>query len=193
MKFVLIFAFILIPTVQGDSWTPDLSCPMATKNASVSMGASGSIDTHDHQRDRQTQAAIPASNAALTIGDFRFRIVGVVFEKTALGLVPMDIAASDRVMLIEFELLSGNREAFRNLQISLVGPSGRKTNAIIMASNGMIKALAAVTIKGDSSSYQPGKNNIAWAYVVPKGTNELFLNFPAGEIVDLSPLIERFN
>lgn len=193
MKLVSLFALILIPIVQVDSRAPDLSCPRASKNASISVVAPDSMSGPVHQRGRQTQTAIPASNAAMTIVDFRFRIVGVVFDKTALGLVPVDIAASDRVMLVEFELLSGNRDAFRNLQISLVGPSGQKLNAIIMASNGMIKALTAVTIKSVSSRYQPAKNNIAWAYVVPKGANELFLNFPAGESVDLSPLIKRFN
>ena len=193
MKLVLLFALIIIPTVQSDLGTPDVCCPMAAKNGSASMDAPDLMDSPVYQKCRQTQTAIPASHAALTIGDFTFRIVGVAFEKTALGLVPTDIAASDRVMLVEFELLSGNRETFRNLQISLVGPSGQKWNAIIMASNGMIKALTSVTIKGDSSSYQPGKNNIAWAYVVPKGTNELFLNFPTGKVVDLTPLIKRFN
>jgi hypothetical protein len=191
MKLVLLFSFMLIPTLQGDLCTPDMSCPMAAKNASVSMDAPDLMGSPVYQRDRQAQTAIPASNAAITIGNFTFHIVGVVFDKTALGLVPLDITASDRVMLVEFELLSGNRETFRSLRISLVGPFGRKLDAVIMASNGMIKALTAVTIKGDSSGYKPGKDNIAWAYVVPKSTNELFLNFPEGEIVDLSPLIRR--
>jgi hypothetical protein len=193
MKLVLLFALILIPTVQVDSWTPGLSCPMAAKNASISMNAPDLIYCPVHQRGRQTQTAIPASNAAMTIRDFTFRIVGVVFDKTALGLVPMDIAESDQVMFVEFELLSGNRESFRSLQIPVTSPSGRKLNPIIVASNGVIKTLSAVTIKDISSDYQPGKNNIAWAYVVPKGMNELYLNFPAGEVVDLSPLIKRFD
>ncbi len=123
--------------------------------------------------------------------DFTFRIVGVVFDQTALGLVPMDFGADDRVMFVEFELLSGHRESFRSLQITVTGPSGRKFRAALMAANGMIKTLAAMTVKGVSSGYQPGKNNIVWAYVVPKSMDELCLNFPGGEVVDLSPLIRR--
>jgi hypothetical protein len=49
--------------------------------------------------------------------------------------------------------------------------------------------LATVTMKGDSSDYQPGEDNIVWAYVVPKGVDELYLNFPTGEVVDLTPFI----
>jgi len=193
MRLVLLFALVLIATAQDDSGFPDLSCPMAPKNASVSMDASDLIFSHVHQRGRHTQAAISASNAAMTIGGFTFRIVGIAFDKTALGFVPVDIDAGDEVMFIEIDLLSGSRESFRNLRLTVASPSGRKMNPIIMASEGMLKTFAAVSMKGVSSGYQPGKSNIAWAFAVPRGTAELFLNFGTGEVVDLSPLIKRSN
>ena len=44
-------------------------------------------------------------------------------------------------------------------------------------------------LRGVSSDYQPGEDNVTRAYVVPKGLDQLYLNFPTGEVVDLTPFI----
>jgi len=135
------------------------------------------------------QKAIPASQSSLAIGDFEFRVVEVVFDQTAMGFVPVDIGASDQVMFVEFELLAGSKEDFKSLEIRVSNGSSLKANAFILISNGMTQMLATVTMKGVSSDYRPGEDNVAWAYLVPKGADKLYLNFPTGEVVDLTPFI----
>jgi hypothetical protein len=92
-------------------------------------------------------------------------------------------------MFVEIELLAGNKEDFKGLEIMVSDGSGRKANAFILISNGMTQMLAAVTMRGVSSDYQPGEDNVTWAYVVPIGADKLYLSFPTGEVVDLTPLI----
>jgi hypothetical protein len=147
------------------------------------------IDSPVFIADKAAQKAIPALQSSITIGDFKFRIVRVVFDETAMGFVPVDMGAGDRVMFVEFELLAGNKEAFKSLETTVSHGSGQKSKAVILISDGMMQMLTTVAMKGDSSDYQPEEDNIVWAYVVPKGADKLYLNFPAGEIVDLTPFI----
>ncbi len=138
----------------------------------------------------QAQKEIPASQSSITIGDFKFRIVRVVFAETAMGFVPVNIDANDQVMFVEFELLAGNKEAFKSLEVIVSHGSGQKSKAFILISGGMIQMLATVTMKGVSSDYQPGEDSVVWAYVVPKSVDKLYLNFPTGNRVDLTPLLK---
>lgn len=157
--------------------------PLATKYIALST------DSPVFTADTAAQKAIPASEASISIGDFKFRIVEVVFDKTAMGFTPVNMDKGDQVMFVEFELLAGNKEAFKSLEITVSHGSGQKSKAVILISGGMMQMLATVTMKGVSSDYQPGKDNIVWAYVVPKGVDKLYLNFPTGEVVDLTPFI----
>jgi len=148
-----------------------------------------STDSSVFKASVPVQKAIPASQSSLAIGDFEFRVVEVVFDQTAMGFVPVDMGASDQVMFVEFELLTGSKEDFKSLEIRISNGSSLKANAFILISNGMTQMLATVTMKGVSSDYQPGEDNVTRAYVVPKGLDQLYLNFPTGEVVDLTPFI----
>jgi hypothetical protein len=157
--------------------------PLTTNSTSLST------DSPIFLTETPAQKAITASKASITIGDFKFRIAKVVFDEAAMGFVPVNMSAGDRVMFVEFELLTSNKEAFKVLEITVAHNSGQKSKAFIMTSGGIIQMLSSVTVKGTSSDYQPGEDNIAWAYVIPKDVDELYLNFPTGDVVNLTPFI----
>ena len=135
------------------------------------------------------QKTIPDAQTVFTVAGFKFRIVKIAFAASAMGFIPKDMASSDRLMFVEFELLSGNREDFKSLQIVVSYGPMRKLKAIALAEGGMMKMLSLMVMKNASSDYRPEKTNIAWAYVVPKGTTDFLLNFPTGEVISLAPLI----
>jgi hypothetical protein len=139
------------------------------------------------------QKVVQAGDLPITVGGFRFRIARVAFDTTAMGFVPEGMGPKDRLMFVEFELLSGNRDDFKGLMITLDKGSGRRTKAALLASGGMMKALSDLTIKSASSRYRPENENIAWAYVVQEGETDFFLTFPTGEVIGLAPLIKEDN
>jgi hypothetical protein len=127
------------------------------------------------------------AGASFTIEGFEFRIVKVAFSETASGFVPKDMALGDHVVWVEFELLSGDQEAFEGQKINLTDGSGETRNAFILVSRGYQHMLKTVTMRSASQRYQPGKDCIVWAYAFPKSSDSLFLSFPTGEVVVLSP------
>ena len=133
------------------------------------------------------QADLPGPDRLVAIGGFLFRIARVAFDTTAMGFVPEDMGPKDRLMFVEFELLSGNRDDFMGLAITLDSGRGRRSKAAALISGGMMKALSALTIKSASSRYRPDSTNIAWAFVVREGDRDFFLTFPTGDVVSLGP------
>jgi hypothetical protein len=146
-------------------------------------------DTPELPTDTPEPEAISAAESEITVGEFTFRIVEVAYDKTALGMAPSNMGANDQIVWVEFELLSGDQTAFGSLQITLTDGSDQSSDAIILASNGMMQMLATVTMTGEKAKFTPGNESIAWAYVFPKNANELYLNFPSGEVVDLTPIM----
>jgi hypothetical protein len=142
--------------------------------------------------DQETpaQKAIPASREAMAIGGFKFRIAGVTFDETAMGFVPVGMSEGDRMMFVEFELQEGDKKTFKNLEITVSCASGRKSKAIILTSDGIMQMLATVTLRNSGSTHEPGRDNITFVYAVPKGADGLHRHFPAGETIDLTPLIK---
>jgi hypothetical protein len=122
------------------------------------------------------------------IGEFTFRIVEVAYDNTALGMAPSSMGSNDQIVWVEFELLSGDQTDFEGLQISLTDGS-QNSDAIILASNGMMQMLATVTMTGEKGKFTPSEDHIAWAYVFTKNAGELYLSFPSGEIIDLIPVL----
>jgi hypothetical protein len=182
--FLLLPVIILIPCIICALLNaPEVLHPLTAKYTALST------DLPVFSADTAAQKAIPALQSPITIGDFKFRIVGVVFDKTAMGFTPVNMDESDQVMFVEFELLTGNKEAFKSLEITVSNGSGQKSKAFILISGGMMQMLATVAMKGVSSGYQPGEDNVTWAFVVPKGVDKLYLNFSTGEVVDLKPFI----
>lgn len=183
--FLLLPAMILIACIICALFdAPEALHPLTTKYIALST------DSPVFTAETAAQKAIPASQSSIMIGDFKFRIVKVVFDKTAMGFVPVDMDESDQVMFVEFELLAGNKEAFKILEIMASFGSGQKSKAFILISGGMMQMLATVTMKGVSSNYQPGEDSVVWAYVVPKSVDKLYLNFPTGDRVDLTPFLK---
>jgi hypothetical protein len=183
--FSLLQIIVIIPClISAFLSAPEASHPLRTKFDARSL------DFSVLAVGLQVQKAIPVSKSAITAGDFKFRVVEVVFDHTAMGFVPVDMDSNDQVMFVEVELLEGKKEDFKKFEITVSDGSGQKTNAFILISNGMMQMLATVTLKGISSDYQPGEDNIAWAYLVPKGSDKLILNFPTGEAIDLSPFLK---
>lgn len=136
------------------------------------------------------QTSIPASRASIASGEFRFRIVTVAFEETAMGFAPSDMGPGDRVMLVEFKLLEGSRDSFKNLEVQATYAPDGKSSAVILIADGMVRMLSAVIMTGKSSDFRPAEDNVAWAFVVPGESVGFFLEFPTGETIDLSPLIK---
>lgn len=169
---------------------PEVALKLITeaKEESISILNSCSISL----MKTEAQAAIPTSKTIFKIGDFEFRICNILFCDTAGGFVPRDMGVDDQVMFIEFELLSGDKEAFQSLQIRVKDSFGHKSNAFILASGGMMQMLTAVNMTKASSEYRPNKDNIAWAYIVKRDVDELYLNFPTGEVIELTPLVKEF-
>jgi hypothetical protein len=173
----IIFLLLSIPMVIIVSFTisasisaPEALLPLTTKAKMLSN------DNPDSLISTPAQKSIPASKASITIDDFKFRIAKVTIDET--------------VMFVEFELLAGNEEAFKALEITVAYNSGQKSKAFILTSGGIVQMLSSVTVKGTSSDYQPGEDNIAWAFVIHRGVDKFYLNFPTGEVVDLAPLIK---
>ena len=136
------------------------------------------------------QKMISASAKSIAIGDLQFRIVKVVFDKTAMGFVPSNMGEDQQVLYVELQMLSDLKETFKNLHMKLTDGTGKRSKAIMLISGSIIQMLSNVIWKGTSSEYRPGKESIVWAYVVSKYQNEFYLNFPTGEVIDLSPLIK---
>jgi hypothetical protein len=139
--------------------------------------------------DRPEVETISAADASISIRELSFRIVEVAFDDTAVGMAPAGMSPNDQIVWVAFELLSGDPGGFESLQISLTDNDGRSSEAIILASEGMVQMLATVTMVAASGNYMPEKENITWAYVFPKDAVELYLKFPSGEIVDLTPVL----
>lgn len=152
-----------------------------------------STDSPISSASAPAQNTIPAPRKSIVIGEFKFRIAKVAFDETAMGFVPVDMDPDDQVMFVEFELLEGSKESFKALEIMVADGSGHKSKAFILTSAGMIQMLATVVMESTSSYYQPGEDRIAWAYVVPRGVSDLYLNFPTGEMIDLTPHIKSFS
>lgn len=140
---------------------------------------------------RRAKRNIPAPGDPIAAGGFKFRIAAVTFDKTAMGFVPVDIKAGERVVFVEFEVLEGEKNAFKILDITVSSGSGKKTKPFVLISDGIMHMLTASALRNKTPAYEPGKETIAFVYTVPEKTDQLRLNFPAGETVDLTPLIKK--
>ncbi len=140
--------------------------------------------------ERPIQVDMSTLNESIKVGEIKFRIVNVAFDKTAMGFIPPKMSEDDQVMFVEIELLSGRRDKFKELDVTVSVGFDQKKEAIILASGNIIQVLSDVVPKGSFSDYRPEQDNFAWAFVVPRSVNELCLNLPTGEIIDLKPFIK---
>ena len=182
---LLLPVMILIPCIICALFNaPEVLRPLTTNFLALSP------ESPVFSAEMPAQKAIPASQASITIGGFKFRIVEVVFDETAMGFTPVNMAAGNWVLFVEFELQTGNKDDFKSLEVTVSNGYGQKSKAFILISGGMMQMLATVTLKGVSSNYKPLEDNVTWAFVVPKGVDKLYLNFPTGDRVDLTPFLK---
>lgn len=131
------------------------------------------------------------SKTSFSFSGHTFRIAAVAFDDTAMGFVPPDMGADERALFVEFELFTGDVESFKDLQMEVSCDSGQKFKPVLLTADGVVKMLAAVTMKTTSGFYRPESHHVAWVYIVPQGTEKYQLNFPDGKVCDLSPLIKK--
>jgi hypothetical protein len=134
--------------------------------------------------------AIPASQESIEIGEFSFGIVKTASEGSVMGMKPNGMKSNDRILFVEFELLSGDRGNFEGLELSLEDASGVSSDPIALITSGQIRTLTSMSLTGESTFYKPNPENVTWAFVAAKNVEELYLVFPGGEKVDLSPLLK---
>jgi hypothetical protein len=137
------------------------------------------------------QAPISDVKSSISIAGFTFRITAVAFDRTAMGFVPPDMKDAEQVMFVEFELLAGDEEDFKDLAIQVSSESGRRYKPVLLTAGGAVKMLATVTMKDRTGQYQPQKGHIAWIYVIPRSAEGFRVHFPTGESIDLAPLIQK--
>lgn len=158
--------------------------------AALALSACGPPETPTATpTDTPEPEIILASQDSITIGEFKFQIVTIAFESSVFGMEPAGMKSSQTVMFVEFELLSGDQGAFKGLSIIVTDGSSLNAYAVALITGGQVNTLSSLTYTGAETSYKPDENNIVWAYVVPQGASELFLVFPSGEMVNLSPLL----
>ncbi len=132
---------------------------------------------------------IPASQAPITVDGFECRVLQVAYDDAIFGTVPLTMGGSDQILFVEFELITGENEAFASLMPVLVLESGTRQGPAAWISDQNVHVLTAVTYTGTPSEFSPGESSVALAYVVPQSPGTLLLEFPSGVSIDLTPLM----
>jgi len=131
---------------------------------------------------------VPGNQASITVGEFTFRVLRVVADTSIGGLAPLDMSSDDRIVFVEFQLPESQHEAFAKLSPTLTTDSGSSDPAAWLNSSA-INTLTDAKITGAESKFTVAKGAIALAYVAPKASGQLRLDFPSGEKIDLTPLM----
>jgi len=131
---------------------------------------------------------VPGNQASITVGEFTFRVLRVVADTSIGGLAPLDMGSDDRIVFVEFQLPEGQHEAFAKLSPTLTTDSGSSDPAAWLNSSA-INTLTDAKMTGAESKFTVAKGAIALAYVAPKASGQLRLDFPSGEKIDLTPLM----
>jgi len=137
------------------------------------------------------QKTDPSLHEPISLGEFKFRIAAVTFDETAMGFVPVDMDEDDKLMFVEFELLEGDRNSFKSLEMTVSCGSSRKSKPVILTSEGIMQMLSTVVRKKSRSVHEPERGNIAFVFVVPENEDRHHLNLPTGRTLDLAPFKKR--
>jgi len=120
--------------------------------------------------------AIPGSETPFSVGDFQLQITSV-----SLGagmFAPAGMAADETVLNVEIKVLSGEPDivakADGEFDVWTIDNSGRRNSTRASTS----------TRTGDGEII-----TIKWLFGVAKSSESLYLHFPGGVTVDLSPLL----
>jgi hypothetical protein len=141
------------------------------------------------QAGTASPGVVPGNQASITVGQFTFRVLRVVGDTSIVGLAPLDMGSDDRILFVEFQLPKTQHEAFAKLSPTLTTDSGSSGPAAWLDSSG-IHTLVDAKMTGAASTFAVAKDAIALAYVAPKTSGQLRLDFPSGEKIDLTPLMQ---
>jgi hypothetical protein len=123
-----------------------------------------------------TPTAIPASETPFTVGGFQLQITSVSLG-TAM-FAPAGMAEDETVLTVEVKVLSGDPEIVAQtdgeFDVWTTDNSGRRNSS----------RAATATTTGDGTIHA-----IQWLFGVAKSSESLYLHFPGGVTVDLSPLL----
>jgi hypothetical protein len=119
-----------------------------------------------------TQTPIPASNGAITVGDFTIEITGVTLSDSGVGgYVPGSMTSDQTVLGVEATLVSGGTlAALSKVQVWATDETGSRYDVG-----------AALSIDA--------QNGAIWMYAVPRTSSVFLWWFPSGEVIDLTPLL----
>ena len=131
---------------------------------------------------------VPGNQASITVGDFTFRVLRVVGDTSISGLAPLDMGADDRIIFVEFQLPESEHKAFADLSPTLTTDSGSSGPAAWLDSSG-INTLVDAKMTGATSKFTVAEGAVALAYVAPKVSGQVRLDFPSGQKIDLTPLM----
>lgn len=137
-----------------------------------------------------TPTYIPATQDVVQIGAFELHIVRKATDSTLAGFTPSGMG-NDRVLYIEFEVLSGDENAFSQLAPSLILDSGDERSPIAALVGQSLNTRTDMTYSGESGSYHRTEGATVLIYLFPSSySGQIVLEFDTGEIIDLTPLFE---
>lgn len=123
-----------------------------------------------------TPTIIPSADAPINIDASQLQIVSVDFGPAMLA--PVGMAADETVLTIELKVLSGDPEivskADGEFDVWITNETGRKNSS----------RAATATITGDGEI-----RTIQWLFGIAEDSESLYLHFPNGVTVDLTPLL----
>ena len=119
---------------------------------------------------------IPASERRFAVGGFQLQITSVNLGSSMFA--PAGMAEDETVLAVEIKVLSGDPEIVAKSEgefdVWITDDSGRR--------NSSMAATATTTADGEIRAIQ-------WLFGVPSNSDSLYLHFPSGVTVDLSPLL----
>lgn len=140
---------------------------------------------------------IPASDPSIVAGDHEFAVVaaGIVPELgfgSGLGFVPVDFQDGETVLVVEFQLVSGDPDGFAALKPLVIDGDGGESGPFVVIVDGVMSNTDVdIAMVGSDVNYQSDPNSThVWAFSVPgSSTDDLQILFPSGELVDLVPVM----
>ena len=129
-----------------------------------------------------TPAPIPATQDVIQVGDFQFHIVRKTYDDTLVGFIPNGMGG-DRVLIIEFEVISGNESDFALLAPVVVLGSGDVRQPVAYIVGESMNTLADMTYTGESGWYRRTEGTTVLVYVAPEDPGQITLEFSSGEVI----------
>ncbi len=182
----LVLIVLACQTVAPETEDAAKEVPRVESTGAAEIEALSQPETEEPTPSPEPQA-FSASDDVIAISGFEFHVVQTAYETSVMGMKP---AGGGSILFVELELLSGIKAEFEEMQPGLESASGTASKPVALISGGYVKTMTSLTYTGESTSYQPDPENVTWAFTTAGNASELYLVFPSGEKVDLSPLLK---